>query len=333
MVSATNQARRKMATLIQEDLARVGIRVRLQPIEFGVMTDAVLKTRKFEGALWGIASGDADPNSEMNVWTSGGTLHVWNLKSGAGAQPPRSVGNRGRPSDGGPDDARLQARAENRVRQGSTARHRQRAGRVPRQPPRPRRRRPQSRQLRASRDGSGAAVERRSSVLAEAEVMKAMKARSRSRARDRSLERLEPHATSALRHRLRGRPTRPTRGSCGQCLEGDKEAWSTLLDRYKRLIYSIPVKYGLSDRRGDRRLSRRLRRVACGAATTARAAGAAEMAGSGDVAQMRALETAGEPASLRPPIAPMRSTTLPIPPISATGAPRGRARTGACETR
>jgi peptide/nickel transport system substrate-binding protein len=87
MVSASNQARRKMATLIQEDLAQIGIRVRLQPTEFGVMTDAVLRTRKFEGALWGIVSGDADPNSEMNVWTSSGTLHVWNLKSTAGVQP------------------------------------------------------------------------------------------------------------------------------------------------------------------------------------------------------------------------------------------------------
>ena len=49
MVSASNQPRRKMATLIQEDLARVGIRLRLQPTEFGVMMDAVLKTRKFDG--------------------------------------------------------------------------------------------------------------------------------------------------------------------------------------------------------------------------------------------------------------------------------------------
>ena len=31
-----------------------------------------------------------------------------------------------------------------------------------------------------------------------------------------------------------------------QCLAGDEQAWSTLLDRYKRLIYSIPVKYGLT---------------------------------------------------------------------------------------
>jgi RNA polymerase sigma factor (sigma-70 family) len=31
-----------------------------------------------------------------------------------------------------------------------------------------------------------------------------------------------------------------------QCLDGDQDAWSSLLERYKRLIYSIPVKYGLS---------------------------------------------------------------------------------------
>jgi peptide/nickel transport system substrate-binding protein len=86
MVSASNQARRKMATLLQEDLAAVGIRMRLQPTEFGVMTDAVLNTRRFDAALWGIASGDADPNSEMSVWTSAGRLHVWNLKSADSVQ-------------------------------------------------------------------------------------------------------------------------------------------------------------------------------------------------------------------------------------------------------
>ncbi len=30
------------------------------------------------------------------------------------------------------------------------------------------------------------------------------------------------------------------------CLNGDEEAWVALLERYKRLIYSIPVKYGFS---------------------------------------------------------------------------------------
>ena len=30
-----------------------------------------------------------------------------------------------------------------------------------------------------------------------------------------------------------------------QCLSGSEEAWSSLIDKYKALIYSIPVKYGL----------------------------------------------------------------------------------------
>jgi len=30
------------------------------------------------------------------------------------------------------------------------------------------------------------------------------------------------------------------------CLRGDEEAWIALIDRYKRLIFSVPIKYGLS---------------------------------------------------------------------------------------
>src|SRR5262245_27971501 len=30
------------------------------------------------------------------------------------------------------------------------------------------------------------------------------------------------------------------------CLQGDQRAWEELIDKYKRLIYSIPLKYGAS---------------------------------------------------------------------------------------
>jgi RNA polymerase sigma factor (sigma-70 family) len=30
------------------------------------------------------------------------------------------------------------------------------------------------------------------------------------------------------------------------CLEGDETAWSALIDRYKNLIFSVPIKYGFS---------------------------------------------------------------------------------------
>ncbi len=36
---------------------------------------------------------------------------------------------------------------------------------------------------------------------------------------------------------------------CRECLRGNEDAWSALIDKYKNLIFSIPIKYGLS--RGD----------------------------------------------------------------------------------
>jgi len=38
----------------------------------------------------------------------------------------------------------------------------------------------------------------------------------------------------------------PDRRLVSECLKGNDEAWSALIDKYKRLIYSIPVKYGFS---------------------------------------------------------------------------------------
>src|ERR1700680_4329510 len=31
----------------------------------------------------------------------------------------------------------------------------------------------------------------------------------------------------------------------GRCMKGDQEAWSALIDKYKNLIYSIPIKLGM----------------------------------------------------------------------------------------
>ncbi len=37
----------------------------------------------------------------------------------------------------------------------------------------------------------------------------------------------------------------------GRCLKGDQEAWSALIDKYKNLIYSIPIKLGIYQDAGD----------------------------------------------------------------------------------
>ena len=36
-----------------------------------------------------------------------------------------------------------------------------------------------------------------------------------------------------------------------ECIKGDEEAWSTLIDKYKNLIFSIPVKYGFHTHDAD----------------------------------------------------------------------------------
>jgi RNA polymerase sigma factor (sigma-70 family) len=37
----------------------------------------------------------------------------------------------------------------------------------------------------------------------------------------------------------------------GDCLKGDQEAWGALIDKYKNLIYSIPIKLGMHQDAGD----------------------------------------------------------------------------------
>jgi peptide/nickel transport system substrate-binding protein len=80
MVSASNAARRKMATLVEEDLGKIGIRAHATPTEFAAMVDAVLHAGRYEAVLWGIAGGDPDPGSDANVWMASGNLHMWNLR-------------------------------------------------------------------------------------------------------------------------------------------------------------------------------------------------------------------------------------------------------------
>lgn len=79
VTSSSNAQRTKMATLIQDDLSRLGMNVHVVPLEFRAMVDRLLNSYDYEAAIMGIVSGDADPTSEMNVWDSDGETHLWNL--------------------------------------------------------------------------------------------------------------------------------------------------------------------------------------------------------------------------------------------------------------
>jgi peptide/nickel transport system substrate-binding protein len=80
LVSSSNKQRARVATVVQDDLRQLGMKVAIVSLEFRTMLDRIFKRLDYDAALMAVDSGDADPNSEMNVWVSGGNMHLWNLK-------------------------------------------------------------------------------------------------------------------------------------------------------------------------------------------------------------------------------------------------------------
>jgi peptide/nickel transport system substrate-binding protein len=79
ITSSSNTQRTKMATIVQDDLSKLGMDVHVIPLEFRALLDRVLQTYDYEVAVMGLAGGDVDPNPEMNVWLSSGSTHLWHL--------------------------------------------------------------------------------------------------------------------------------------------------------------------------------------------------------------------------------------------------------------
>ncbi len=86
-VNAGNEDRAGMATVIQEDLRQLGISVKIATLEFRSMLDRIMRTGDFDAAIMSLGGGDADPNSEMNVWLSRGGTHLWNPEQKTPATP------------------------------------------------------------------------------------------------------------------------------------------------------------------------------------------------------------------------------------------------------
>ena len=87
VTSTGNPERGQMATLIQDDLKSLGMEVDVTPLEFRGLLDRVLQTHDYEACLLSLASGDADPNADINVWLSSGSNHLWHPEQKTPATP------------------------------------------------------------------------------------------------------------------------------------------------------------------------------------------------------------------------------------------------------
>lgn len=79
IVASSNPQRMQMATIVQDDLLRLGMQVSVVPLEFRALLGRVFQNYQYEATILGLGGGDADPNAEMNVWVSSGSTHLWHL--------------------------------------------------------------------------------------------------------------------------------------------------------------------------------------------------------------------------------------------------------------
>ncbi len=78
ITNAGNLARESMATMIQSDLKKIGIRVNIATLDFPTLLERMMQTFNYEACLLGGNNTDLDPNTQMNVWLSSGDNHQWN---------------------------------------------------------------------------------------------------------------------------------------------------------------------------------------------------------------------------------------------------------------
>ena len=87
VTNAGNTERIQIATIIQDDLKQLGMRVNVVTLELRALLDRLLTTHEYEACVLGLGGGDGDPSSEMNVWLSSGNTHLWNLGQSQPATP------------------------------------------------------------------------------------------------------------------------------------------------------------------------------------------------------------------------------------------------------
>jgi peptide/nickel transport system substrate-binding protein len=77
LVPAESEPRKLMAAVIQEDLAKLGIRMQVVPIEFAAVTNAWTKSHEYDAILLGLSVTDLEPSTYANLMLSKGDAHQW----------------------------------------------------------------------------------------------------------------------------------------------------------------------------------------------------------------------------------------------------------------
>jgi peptide/nickel transport system substrate-binding protein len=87
ITNAGNSARERMAAMIQQDLAVIGIKLNIVTLDFPSLIERITSSFNYEACLLGMVNDDLDPNTQMNVWLSSAANHQWNPNQKTPATP------------------------------------------------------------------------------------------------------------------------------------------------------------------------------------------------------------------------------------------------------
>lgn len=78
VTNAGNRNRERIASMVQQDLGALGIRLNVVALDFPSLIERITKTFDYESCLLGLTNLDLDPSAQMNVWLSSAANHQWN---------------------------------------------------------------------------------------------------------------------------------------------------------------------------------------------------------------------------------------------------------------
>ena len=78
VTDAGNKTRERMATMMQEDLSKIGIKLNVVTLDFPSLIERITRTFDYEACLLGLTNMTLGPDAQMNVWLSSAENHQWN---------------------------------------------------------------------------------------------------------------------------------------------------------------------------------------------------------------------------------------------------------------
>lgn len=78
ITNAGNKLHERTLALIQQDLAKIGVRLSVVVLDFPSLIERISRNYNYESVLMALTNIDLDPIGQMNVWLSSADNHQWN---------------------------------------------------------------------------------------------------------------------------------------------------------------------------------------------------------------------------------------------------------------